>query len=272
LYKGKYREEVYEDDDETPKQELSEESVAEQPSEETADSFVETKEQSPDHNYKKRYDDLKRHYDEKLKEFQTKEEELRKMAEKAQSASVPLPKTEEELQDFKSQYPDVYDVVETVAAMRASEQASHLQEELKELKERERNLQVQSAYRELKNLHPDFDDLRSDDKFVEWLDEQPSNISDGILKNNTDVKWAARVVDLYKVDAGISRKTKKRTNSNDAAASVTSTKAKDISSEERGDKRIWKASQIAKLKPWEFEKLEEELDTARAEGRIDFKN
>jgi hypothetical protein len=39
-----------------------------------------------------------------------------------------------------------------------------------------------------------------------------------------------------------------------------------------GEKKIWKASQIAKMKPWEFEKMEAELDTARAEGRIDYNN
>ena len=37
-----------------------------------------------------------------------------------------------------------------------------------------------------------------------------------------------------------------------------------------GDKRVWKASQIAKMKAHEFEKLESELDLARSEGRIDF--
>ena len=37
-----------------------------------------------------------------------------------------------------------------------------------------------------------------------------------------------------------------------------------------GDKRVWKASDIGKLKPWEFEKVEKEIDEARAEGRIDF--
>jgi hypothetical protein len=37
------------------------------------------------------------------------------------------------------------------------------------------------------------------------------------------------------------------------------------------EKRIWKASEIGKLKPWQFEKLEAELDAARAEGRIDYR-
>ena len=158
--------------------------------------------------------------------------------------------------------------VETVAAMKAQERSQGLQEELETIKEREQELKVQSAYRELLNNHPDFNEIKADEKFLTWLDEQPESISDGIYKNNTDARWASRVIDLYKADAGISKK--KKTKSTEAAATaVRSPKAKDITSEASGDKKIWKASQIARMEPWEFEKVEAELDAARAEGRID---
>jgi hypothetical protein len=38
------------------------------------------------------------------------------------------------------------------------------------------------------------------------------------------------------------------------------------------DKKVWKASEIGRLKPWQFEKIEKEIDAARAEGRIDYSN
>jgi len=275
LYRGNYRKDVYEDDDDddTPQTEVETSGVESKSEEESDKSFATTKpETSTEHDYKKRYDDLKRHYDEKIKEFQQKEAELQEQArQKLQENNVRLPKSAEELDEFKKQYPDVYGVVETVAAMQASERTSELQKEIENLREKEKNLQVQTAYRELKNLHPDFDDLRKDEKFLAWLEEQPTNISDGINKNNTDVKWAARVIDLYKVDAGITTKRKKSSTS-DAASAVSAPRARDIVSENSGDKRIWKASQIAKMKPWEFEKNEAELDAARAEGRIDYNN
>jgi hypothetical protein len=164
----------------------------------------------------------------------------------------------------------VFDVVETIATLKAQERASGLEQELEVIREREKELKVQGAYRELMNNHPDFNEIKSDEKFLAWLDEQPETISDGIYKNNTDARWASRVLDLYKADMGI---TKKRNKSNEAAAAVVkSPKAKDISSEATGDKKIWKASQIAKMKPWEFEKHEAELDAARSEGRIDFQS
>ena len=50
---------------------------------------------------------------------------------------------------------------------------------------------------------------------------------------------------------------------------VSTPAAKEVATT-AGDKRVWKASEIGKMKPWEFEKLEAELDTARSEGRIDY--
>lgn len=263
LYKGNYREDVYKDDDDTPEVEASEDT--DQPE---STSFVETTQEKPDHDYKKRYDDLKRHYDAKLAEFQAERQQLEAATKQA---NVPMPKTVEELEEFKAQYPDVYGVVETVAAMQASERTNELQKELEVIKEREKETVVQAAYRELTANHPDFDTIKSDDAFLAWLQEQPESISDGIYKNNTDARWASRVLDLYKADAGISKKKTSRAKS-DAAASVRAPKARDIVAEQGGDKRIWKSSEIRSLKPWEFEKLEDELDAARQEGRIDPNN
>ena len=65
-------------------------------------------------NYKKRYDDLKKHYDQKLAEFKQTEQELRAEAMQAQPAYSP-PKSEEELESFRQEYPDLYNTVETVA-------------------------------------------------------------------------------------------------------------------------------------------------------------
>ena len=181
-----------------------------------------------------------------------------------------MPKTPEELRAFKEQYPEVFEVVQTVSSLQAESQLSELREELGTIKEREKQLEKQKAYEELLRLHPDFDDIKGDEKFLEWLQEQPESISDGIYKNNTDARWAARVLDLYKADTGTTKR--KRTKSDSSAAdAVTRTVARDVKTTS-GNDRIWKASEIGKMKPWEFEKHEQELDTARAEGRIDYNN
>jgi hypothetical protein len=122
----------------------------------------------------------------------------------------------------------------------------------------------------LLSAHPDFSEIKRDEKFLMWLDEQPSTIADGIYKNNTDARWGIRVVDLYKADMGITKK-RRRSSDADPAAAVTRSTAKDVTGEAQTDKKIWKASEIGKLKPWQFEKLEAEIDAAKAEGRIDYR-
>ena len=267
LYKGKYREDVYIDDDEEENVE-EQQAKPEEEEKQVEPSFVQDEAQVK-HDYKKRYDDLKRHYDEKVQEFKDKEKQLEAtLTEATRSQGISLPKTEEELVKFKEEFPDVYDVVETIATMKAGERAQILEQELETIREKEQNTRVQAAYQELLNSHPDFNEIKSDEKFLGWLEDQPSNISDGILKNNTDARWASRVVDLYKADANITTKRAKKKTS-DAAASVSSTKARDVA-DARSESRTFKASDIAKMKPWEFEKLESEIDSARAEGRIDY--
>ena len=66
---------------------------------------------------------------------------------------------------------------------------------------------------------------------------------------------------------GISTKKAPKSNQNDAATMVTKTQPKEVATSNQNGK-IWKMSDIAKLKAWEFEKLETEIDLARAEGRI----
>ena len=53
-----------------------------------------------------------------------------------------------------------------------------------------------------------------------------------------------------------------------AAMAVKSPKAKEIQTNIDANKKVWKGSDIAKMKPWEFEKFEKEIDLARQEGRI----
>ena len=150
-------------------------------------------------DYKKRYDDLKRHYDTKLNEFKKREEELIKQAVPEYKA----PKTAEELEEFKKSYPDVFEVVETVAHMQSESKAKVLEERLSKLQEREQEISQQEAEKRLRERHPDFDDIRNSDDFHKWAKEQPSSIQSWIYDNADDADLASRAIDLFKRDLGI---------------------------------------------------------------------
>ena len=233
--------------------------------------FINNNETQPNHDYKKRYDDLKTHYDRKQNESKQKTEELEakiRLAEKNQAmANYTPPKTDDELKSFKEKYPDVYDVVETISQKQASRQVESLQEEVKSLRKREEDLVVQSAYRELVNAHQDFNELKDSQEFIDWLNTQPASISDGVTKNSKDSKWAIRVVDLYKADNGVSKSKPSSTTS--AAQSVTKTKAKSVNVSGDTNKKIWKQSEIQKMSSRTYEKFENEIDIAFKEGRVD---
>ena len=222
----------------------------------------------PEHNYKKRYDDLKSHYDNKLSEWRREKEELLTKFQSGKKSNLKMPKTAEELEKFKTEYPDVFAVVETVASMQADSRVQDVEEHLNILREREFELERQNAQRELLNYHPDFLELKDTEEFTEWLKDQPDSIAQGVTKNATDVKWAARTIDLYKADKGIGKnKTKSRKPSDAAKAVKTTTASQDITDKNEG-KKIWTSEEISQLKPHQYDRLEKEIDKARREGRI----
>jgi hypothetical protein len=217
------------------------------------------------HDFKKRYDDLKKHYDKRLDQWKLEkgnyEERLKTETRKSQ---LKLPKTEEELETFKQQYPDVYAVVETVSHMQADDRVRIVENKIEDLKKQEHELIVQNAEQELITLQPDFPTLKEDKKFVTWLADQPESISDGIYKNRTDARWAARVIDLYKADTGVRKKSKTKRSASEA---VSRTSRGDPPTTDAGE-MSFRASDIAKMKPWEFEQHEVEIDKAHREGRV----
>ena len=218
-------------------------------------------------NYKKRYDDLKKHYDSKLSEFKQRELELLEQAQQGQVKYTP-PKSEEELADFKQKYPDVYDVVETVANMQSESRAKQLEEKVKLLQEREQQLIRLDAEKELKAKHPDFDDVRNSDDFHDWAKSQPESIQNWIYKNSDDPEAASRAIDLFKSDMGITSKEQqlsRGSESKSSAADMVSTKTTNVEPKEA---KIWTQQEILNLSPAEFDRLEKEIDKAWDEGRI----
>jgi len=217
-------------------------------------------------DYKKRYDDLKTHYDSKLNEFKVREQELLEEAAK-NMPQYTAPKSEEDLEKFKEQYPDVYEVVETVAHMRSSEQTKVLEERLSKLQEREAELIAKEAHGKLLDNHPDFEDIRNSEEFHSWAKEQPQSIQKWIYDNANDGDLASRALDLYKRDMGIvseASKPKKK-KSKKSAADMVSTKTTSV--EPKQDK-IWTEQEIARMSIAEFDKYEEEIGRAIHEGRI----
>ena len=226
-------------------------------------------EDEPSTNYKKRYDDLKKHYDQKLSEFKRTEQELREQAKEAEP-QYQAPKTQEDLDRFRTEYPDLYDTVETVAHMRSQQEVEALRSKLSVIEQREAEIVAREAEAALQERHPDFDEIRGDDSFHEWAQEQPDQIQDWIYNNPNNVTLAVKALDLYKLETGKGQGSRKRRSGSrqpkgGSAADMVSTKTTNVDAKEA---KIWTESEIAKMSLDQFDRHEDEIKIAMEEGRV----
>tara|TARA_R100000687_G_scaffold79378_1_gene73549 strand:+ start:36 stop:872 length:837 start_codon:yes stop_codon:yes gene_type:complete len=215
-------------------------------------------------NYKKRYDDLKRHYDDRVSEFKQKEQELVAAIKSAQP-NYQAPKTQEELETFRKEYPDLYDTVETVAHLQSSEKVNQLQEQLQSIQQRETDILRREAEADLIARHPDFEDIRGSDEFHEWAKKQPKPIQEWIYNNSSNAELASKAIDLFKMENGLRTQIKSQPKERGSAADIVSTKTTTVDTKQP---RIWTEREIAKMSLDQFDKYENEIQQAISEGRV----
>ena len=237
-------------------------------SDQKATPIAERPANAEDRVFKKRYDDLKRHYDSTVNKHKDEVRTLRSQLESSTKQFVP-PKSKDELEAWRKEYPDVYDMVETIAMNKATTQTAELEDKYKNLQLQQEQIAKDKAEVELLKMHPDFSEIRSQDDFHKWAADQDPTIQGWLYENTSNAKLAARAIDLYKMDRGLSKLTRKEEKDlkKDAAKAISKTR-KNVESD-IPKKKIWTATKISKLKPHEFEKYEKDIDLARLEGRIE---
>ena len=114
----------------------------------------------------------------------------------------------------------------------------------------------QKAEVELMTAHPDFGEIRDNDEFHDWVEDQPKWVQDALYENADDSRSASRAIDLYKSDMGI--RTKKPANSKDAARSVNS-RTDRSKPDADNSKGVFKESQVAKMSPQQYEKASDAI-------------
>lgn len=216
-------------------------------------------------NFKKRYGDLRRHTQKKEEEFNAKLEALQAQLDKATKNELILPKTDEELEAWSKEYPDVASIIETIADKKSKSTAKDLEDRMAEFEELRITAKREKAEAELASMHPDFSQIREDDAFHKWAEQQPKWVQDALYENTEDAKSVARVIDLYKVDTGIV--TKKTNSSDKAAASSVKTKGAAKPEADEASKYI-RESQVAAMSIKEYEKRQEEILDAQRNGRF----
>ena len=216
--------------------------------------------------FKKRYGDLRRHSQEKEKSFQKQIDELKNQLEEATKKEIKLPKSEKDLEAWSKEYPDIAAIIETIAIKKSKEQSQDLENEIKKINEMSAEAQKDKAEAELMKMHPDFSEIRDSDEFHNWADEQPKWVQDALYENDKDAKSAARAIDLYKADKGISAKTKSKSNKS-AATEVKAKAEKSVPDVEGKNTKILE-SQVQGMSADEYEKNADTIMEAIRSGNF----
>lgn len=216
--------------------------------------------------FKKRYSDLRRHQQKQQEEFKAELAAMKSQLEQATKKEMKLPKSDEDIEQWAADYPDVAAIVETIAMKKAAEQSSALEERIKAIDEMQSTASKDKAEAALMQIHPDFDEIRDSDDFHEWADEQPKWVQDALYENDNDARSAARAIDLYKADRGITND--KKSKKTKGAAEAVSTKGGRSTPQADESSTYLKESQVQKMSPQEYEKKSDEIMEAIRTGKF----
>jgi hypothetical protein len=216
-------------------------------------------------SFKKRYGDLRRHQQNKDKDYEERIKVLEEQLTESTKSEIKLPKSDEDIDAWAKQYPDVAAIVETIAIKKAREQSQGLEDTKKEIDEMKATASRERAEVELLKIHPDFSTIRDSDDFHNWAEEQPSWVQNALYENDTDARSASRAIDLYKADMNIT--TKKPASNKDAARSVNSRTSRSEPNTDNND-GAFKESQVAKMTPQQYERASDAIMEAIRTGKF----
>lgn len=214
--------------------------------------------------FKKRYGDLRRHSQKMQLDLQAQLDSVKEQLEKTAAKEMKLPSSEADLAQWMQSYPDVAKIVETIAMKKAKEQSQGIEERLKRIDDLEKQALIDKAEAELMRLHPDFTQIKQDDEFHDWVEEQPKWIQQALYDNDTDAVAASRAIDLYKADKGIKTRTKKD-DTKDAARSVNTRSERNAPSATNTE-GVFSESQVDKMTIQQYEANEEAIVASMRNG------
>ena len=233
--------------------------------EETAEPEEAEPTNAEEKTFKKRYSDLRRHQQKQAEDFKKEIDALKSQLSVAAQKEMKLPKSDEDIETWAAEYPDVAAIVETIAMKKAREQSVALEERVKAIDEMQMSATKEKAEVELMRMHPDFGEIRDSDEFHDWAEEQPKWVQDALYDNDNDARAAARAIDLYKADKGIG---KEKPKSNKDAAKSVSTKNSRSTPQKEETSSYLKESDVQKMSAQEYEKNSDEIMEAIRSGKF----
>ena len=209
-------------------------------------------------SFKKRYGDLRRH-------MQAKEKEWKEAIESKGNSSVRPPSSDEDIEAWAKDHPEIAAIVETIADKKASAKFAQAEDRFKELDDAKNEATRTKAETAIRKAHSDFDELREADEFHDWVEEQPKWVRDALYENSDDAKSVIRVLDLYKVDNGLTPSARK-SKAKDAAKTVTKRTRTKVDANDASS--MIRESDVQKMSDSEFEEKYEAIQAAMQSNKF----
>lgn len=216
-------------------------------------------------SFKKRYGDLRRHMQVKEKEWEDKFQELESRMQG--TTSLTPPKSREEVEEWIKKHPDVAAIVQALADDVATKRFSVAEQRLQELDADRFEVTRQKAEQEILKSHSDFNEIKVSDDFHEWAEEQPKWVQDAVYENADDPRSVIRVLDLYKVDRGMTKTARKQSEKD--AATFVRTKSKTVLEDDAAGS-YFSESQVSAMSDKEYEKNQDKILEAMRNGRFKY--
>jgi hypothetical protein len=225
-------------------------------------------------SWKKRHDDVKSYMQKHINELKKNQDELKTQLKDAAEKQIKFPKTEEEVTEWVTKYPDVAAIVKTIAMKEVAEVRKQLSERDEVLNQKAYEIEFNKNLARVVKAHDDFFELQQDEKFKEWLLKQPKFTREAFGEDidMDDLEDAADTViqtlRVYKMD-NKPKETKPVDNRRDAVRQVVT---RNSSTAPRGDARddnMIYESEIAEMRDRDYtDAFHKEVTKAQREGRF----
>jgi len=224
---------------EEPKEQQVEEPIVEE---------VLTKEEE---TWKKRYADLRRSSQKQADETKRLAQELEALKQnKGPSVDLSSP---EEAEKWSKENPKAAAIIRALA----NEQVVNTAPKSDDVASIRNELEKNKQEARIRKVHPDFEDVTSDDKFHDWAETQTPSVQKLIYDGDAeDVIWA---LSLYKKEGAFTESNPKRD-----AAKVVSNKVSSVPAET--GKKSFTESQVQKMSMSEYEKNESAIVDSQRNG------
>jgi hypothetical protein len=228
--------------------------------------------EAPTHNWEKRYKDLQSY---STKQMNDKETEIANLLrDKAQGPAFQVPKTADELAAFQKANPETHAFIQTIAHDIANNQTQIINDRLEHAESALATTSRETAMSQLKQAHPDFEEINGHPSFNDWLSTQDAEVQGWIYHNSSDANKVSRALSLFKQDTGWGVNNNSGSQRNQGTQNLNASMSVDVPGDSaNGDPRkhpkyIWTESEIAKMHPTVFAQFADDITLAMSERRV----